>query len=44
MAENESIGARDAADLEDFKVLAMQRVERMGDRRPSQTGIGGVCS
>jgi hypothetical protein len=25
-------------------VLAMQRVERMGDRRPSQTGIGGVCS
>ena len=44
MAENEGIGARDASRLEDLKALAAQRVERMGDRGPSQTGIVSVCS
>jgi len=44
MSENEGIDARYAPGLEDFKALTTQRVERMGDRRPSQTGIVGVCS
>ena len=44
MAEYEGIGARHASRLEDLKALAAQRMERMGDRRPSQTGIVGVCS
>jgi len=44
MPENEGIGARHASSFEDLKALAAQRVERMGDRRPSQTGIIGVCS
>jgi len=44
MPENEGIGARHASRLEDLKALAALRVERMGDRRPSQTRIVGVCS
>ena len=44
MSENEGVDARYAPGLEDFKALATQRVERMGDRRPSQTRIVGVCS
>ena len=44
MSENEGIDARHASRLEDLKALAAQWVERMGDRRPSQTGFVGVCS
>ena len=44
MSENEGIDACYASRLEDFKALVAQRVERMGDRRPSQTRIVGVCS
>ena len=44
MPENQGVGARHASRLEDLKALAAQRVERMGDRRPSQTRIVGVCS
>jgi hypothetical protein len=44
MSENEGVDAGDAPGLEDLKALATQRVERMGDRRPSQTRIVGVCS
>jgi len=44
MSENEGVDARYAPGLEYFKALTTQRVERMGDRRPSQTRIVGVCS
>ena len=44
MSENDGIDACYASGLEDFKALAAQRVERMGDRRPSQTRIVSVCS
>ncbi len=44
VAEDEGVDARGAPGLEDLKALAMQRVEWMGDRRPPQTGVVGLCS
>jgi hypothetical protein len=44
MSQNERVDARHASGLEDLEALTTQWVERMGDRRPSQTGIVGVCS
>jgi hypothetical protein len=44
VAENQRLGPGELAGLEDLKALPTQRVERMGDNRPSQTWIVGLCS
>jgi len=44
MAQDQRIDARDPAGLQDLKALLAKWMERMGDSRPSQRGIGLLCS